>query len=221
MKIDDRSRKKIVFWSGGLDSTTVLLQLLNQSSTQHPVHTISLTQHPQIHGIQLKAEAQTRARFAKWAESRYPGCLYQTTIEVTSPQMCLEANRQATIWLGTLLPYIGGGNEGIALYLGYCRGDDFWHSRSHYERAAREIATISETSIKLFYPLEWSDKSDIVSALNQAKVPANCYWTCENPVPSSDTKFKPCGRCLKCKSLDGALTEVQNQKTMLSYKKSR
>jgi 7-cyano-7-deazaguanine synthase in queuosine biosynthesis len=203
--------RRVVLWSGGLDSTLVLHGLALESTNNwqvrgyYPIHTFSIDVHPQIEKVQLAAQRVARKRYLAWAtkkskqHSPSPGLwLQHHDLELTD-HTSEEANSsgQAHLWLSMLVPYL---RDGDLVHFGYIRGDDFWHYRTVFVRALHAMAEMCQIKVTPVFPLEWEWKPEVVAKLLEYNIPSNTYWTCESPVKKG-RQILPCGKCHKCHEL--------------------
>lgn len=192
-----------VVWSGGLDSTLILARLASEPKPNRAVHAIVVDRHPQLDGTMMAAQRTARAAFLKLAKKR--GWAFKVTrlsIGVSGPARIMADNPQASLWLHLASLYVVTGDT---LHFGYIRGDDFWHTGGEFKAAFQAMCAYKRAEATLSYPLEWSQKVDVVSGLRSLKVPPRCVWTCEEPLPGRGGKLGACGRCSKCKDLASAI----------------
>ncbi len=178
----------LVCWSGGLDSTLLLHDLLREQKLSEPVRTLSI-HHSNVGAWEEQKLARDRLKkhFEKLGHKL--SCL---EVEVKSSDGMFvqgEGIRQAVIWLTLGAQYL---NNGEGLYLGYIKGDDFWHYHSWANQLFTASCALMGKECKLELPLEWVDKSHVIDRLG--KLAPKCFW-CESPIKGG----KPCKYCHKCR----------------------
>lgn len=190
----------LVCWSGGCDSTLLLCQLLEAG--KEPVRTLSFS-HPQVQGSapSLAARKVIRAKLRGRAKA------WKAHVELSVRQgrpggighdcgsMLLPA-----LWLALAVPHLRVDED---LYFGYVRGDDFWHYRTHYGYAYDHLTYATGLTGKLQYPLEWTDKEEVLRELRKRRLLKAC-WSCELP-----DRGRACKRCTPCLTRQAALWKMR------------
>lgn len=179
-----------VMWSGGCDSTLVLLQLLaNREILPDFIYPVSVI-HDSI-GEKCFNEERIRKEFLK--SRKINDCI----------NICGDApyingyggSPQATLWAGLIAPLLPAE---CTLYFGYVRGDDFWHHKHPFEKALFYLHQVhygDDGKLIIKYPLEWHTKVDVFEELEDVhKIKLDSLWWCEEN--KRDTN--PCGKCLPC-----------------------
>lgn len=198
------SNRTVVIWSGGADSTLILDQLAREASSTHPILAISISGHPQMPDAQFPAEALAREAYLRHARSKGYHIQHETISLKNSEGLVVQGEAtQAVVWFSAVMPYIGDKDR---VYLGYIRGDDFWHWHEAYRRLFDTFCAFKGIQAALHFPLEWADKASVMRQLLLYGVPKSCYWTCENPQRSetSPGTFEPCTYCNKCCAMQDA-----------------
>lgn len=188
---------KIVVWSGGADSTLILLDELLRT---RGVGVVALTlEHPQINDAPQRAlQSRARLAFKRWLRKTHQISFEHRQPQVLLPKECFAGRYvgQHGLFLAHLFPYMAPqGAEKVEVLFGYIRGDDHWHGRHEFRQAFSALADMAYAGpqMSLEYPLEWTRKEEVLDRLAKAKVPPEAWFTCDNPVAG-----KACGRCLKC-----------------------
>lgn len=179
--------RALVSWSGGRDSTLLLIHLL--SETDKPVRAVTIeTDQIAAAGIQrvvmtsLKKELEAKYREFSWETIRIQ---YEPHAGVFA-----KAFGQCLTWLTTLSLYTFLDED---LYIGYVRGDDVWHIRTEMFELYNTITKIGEKNGKLILPLEWADKTSIFTTLRDLGY-LDKTWFCQ------DAGLRPCGECASCRT---------------------
>lgn len=208
MKVEMGSN--IVVWSGGADSTWVLHHYAGVSSEDYPVRALSIASHPYLSKPFMKAQAVARNNYLALAKKRGYHIKYEKMtvggnwIWKKPPDSFEHNTAQPLMWLSALSQAVG---DGDSVLMGYIRGDCFWHTRSEFEKAFKAICELKGVNATLKYPVEYDSKASVLLKLKKAKVPASCWFSCE------DTKDgTPCNECVCC-------DEIKAAKASWEYKK--
>jgi 7-cyano-7-deazaguanine synthase in queuosine biosynthesis len=200
--------RNVVIWSGGVDSTWVLDHYAGVSSEDYPVVALSVAKHPNLSREHLCVQNEVQKRYLKHAKKK--GYHIKHEIVSVSGSFLLYADTekglgQPLIWYSCLLPCV---KDGDVVHFGYVRNDCFWHNRAVFENAFDSLCKLKGIEASLNYPLEWDRKVDVLERLRKAKVPNNCWGSCDYPKGK-----RSCGVCSKCESItDGRAKMVENDK---------
>lgn len=194
----------LVLWSGGCDSTLVLLQALQKSTPEDPVRTLSII-HPQV----WSDSPELMARTALWQRLKKDGHnIKRLEIEIKHDGEFSAGNGdgglpQPPIWLATAIPYLRPDED---LYMGYIRGDDIWHYIGWLHQAFNGMKGLLNLRGSLQIPLEWKSKADVIREFGDDKFKKylEFVWHCESP-----KGFKECGECASCERHAAAVKEVE------------
>ncbi len=192
---------RVVIWSGGLDSTLLLVNEL----AHHPgsVRALTLVGHHQLSREQQKAEAKARREFKAWAKEK--GWTFRhNEVRVTTKADATQQVGQSGLWLAHLAPYV---DPGDIMLFGYIRGDDFWHGRHLFVDAFGAMKRSHYAGQALIqFPLEWYRKQDVLAGAKRYRIPSRCWWTCETNRP----RKRACGRCVKCRGQRRAIEDLRD-----------
>lgn len=178
---------ELVLWSGGMDSTLLLHQLLNQFPNDH-ITAISVI-GGNVGYDRLKQEKKAKKELLKRLASRvdYKEINVKTDLKIITWQM--------PIWLSHVLPYL---KDGDTLNMGYLSSDGFtfFSSRENFKTAFDAMMKLQgKKDTKIIFPLEGWTKGDVIKDLKKARLLKYC-WYCGIP-----KKGRPCGKCMKCISV--------------------
>ena len=151
----------ILLWSGGFDSTAILLDMVAKPAQYPTVRVVSC----ELKNAANHAE-DAKAKKAIIEILKLDKNLRFELIESTDFNIVAQGGGQAPIWaLLTAMNVSSRDASTVELCYGYIRGDDFWHFRPEFESAARSIAKIAapEINVKFTYPLEWLTKKEFTS----------------------------------------------------------
>lgn len=217
----------LVLWSGGLDSTKVLIDLLieereREEKRKEPEH-YTLGPHnfdkaPEVraltvvHDQVLHGKRQQEAARVKIKDKLYSmGFNFKHTVVHVQNEgdFGVEWNGgliQPKMWIVQAITYL---RRGEAIYFGYHHGDDFWH----YAEAMKDVIDAvnrfsDENRYEIKFPLEWLSKADIIREIKNHGFYDLC-WYCESPTKSC---IKPCGKCGPCKHHDLALLQLEKER---------
>ena len=152
--------RNVVFFSGGLDSTLLAVDLLRER--KHV--TLVIFDNSIIGGGgQQNKEKMRRKQIIKRMKSEFGE--NQITIKTYTWDGDLEIGIQKDIWV-SLFPLVLKSDD--KAYFGIIRYSDFWHFRAKWEKAFNAILDIHEkTKVELIYPLEWEFKKNIIKRLKK------------------------------------------------------
>lgn len=190
---------RVVIWSGGADSTLILLDELLSNPPDATLVALTLD-HPQLGDkAQRILQDKARARFKRWLWEKHRKKVVHHTVTIRLSKDAWVAGNvgQYGLFLSHLFPYMTPAPPTKSTVLfGYIRGDDHWHGKHEFGQAFASLAAVAGADMTLEYPLEWERKDDVLARLSQAGVPIDTWWTCDRPVGN-----KPCGECSKCEAV--------------------
>lgn len=193
----------LVLFSGGLDSTYLLQQLLKQSCVE------TLYVHGGQASAKVKMELLHRQRIIDFFNANLP---FKVTGQYERLKaMSLTSNRSAwsqpAAWILGALAVIDPDRHS-ALHIGYVSDDGayFGSHLKHIERAWYELQKISIVGdpVPLKFDLLPMRKVNILRDLDKRVL--NNIWVCEIP-----KEEKPCGACKACKLAKQVLAEYQEE----------
>lgn len=157
------NKRTILFWSGGLDSTALLLHMIAHPGEFPKVDVVSCEVDCTNN---VKEDKQARENIVKQldnycADWKNRFRLYENKQELRFVGHCL----QAAFWAFIAGTCGNHGDDQLEFYMGYINGDDFWHFRTDFEEAVRAIARvcIEKNQVSFVYPLEWKTKRELLS----------------------------------------------------------
>ena len=178
-------KKRLILWSGGCDSTLVLLWALQAKNAQ--IRTISFT-HPQL-GANLEQTA-ARAKLKKKLEKKY-GTFKSLEFSLGDGHVNQYGMVQPVMWITNAAMTLFKDED---LLVGYIRGDDIWHHRSEVLSIFNTCKKLSGKEGELLFPLEWLDKNKVIGYLYEEGLLKDTFW-CEHPKSIGQS----CGECSSCK----------------------
>jgi 7-cyano-7-deazaguanine synthase in queuosine biosynthesis len=155
----------LIVWSGGLDSTYLVWDAVSRDKTIETMY-VDLNNNK----TKKKREIKARKAIKKKLLKDYNGNIRKDHI-VKVPTLHPNKNIhliQPLVWfLGVNLTF--DPEKHTHVEFGYIRGDDFWHVRHHMDKCYQEMDNIihNQTGIKIKYPLEWRDKTNILQTYQE------------------------------------------------------
>lgn len=200
-----KERRKLVIWSGGLDSTTLLDQFARESTKEKPILTFSF-ETDFLQGNKVVKEREVRKNYLKYAK-KMGYHIDSRTIKVKSDISVVGRGwPQQVFWMSFILPFIP---EDSDVNIGFVQGDCVWMAVSNFYTIFNEFKYIgNRENVKLSFPFAYTTKCEVWKKFKEAKIPHNCFWTCEFPVKTK-TGIRSCGRCNPCISLVMAKKELK------------
>jgi len=191
--------KKLVVWSGGLDSTLLLHNLAKNSSEKWPIQTFSFIPDF-IDQLKLEKEQEVRKNYLRYAES-LGYHIKPHTIKISSSTYPTDGWSQQKSWFSFILPYIPDNCE---VNFGYVMGDCVWLAVSNFYKIFQEFKYLgSFENSNLKFPFAFEEKWEVWQKFLEAEIPLDCFWTCEKP-RRIRKKIVPCGKCEPCMHLKSA-----------------
>lgn len=200
-KFESITNNAVVF-SGGLDSTLILVDLLEkgikprllsfrceQFGTSHHYLSEIASQEKILEYLAKKYDYEPKRDFIKlegnmddWNGSE--PSLFQQPFMASMVSLC--------------------GRNNTCYHFGYHKGDDFWNW-SHNILAAQEhlLTVVGQKNIMFSYPLQFLTKADIIRNLNYYHFPIELCSFCYSP-----TYKGRCGHCVACQTYEKATSEI-------------
>jgi 7-cyano-7-deazaguanine synthase in queuosine biosynthesis len=210
----------LVCWSGGLDSTLVLHRLATEhrdGTLYHPHGVRALTiHHSQVSTNRPAADAARAAVKEKFRRSGFTVGYLEVTVRQSARSWRTENfigssdNPQALLWLTLAVNYL---ERDESLHAGYIRGDDYWHHAGEFGKAFGTLQELAGRTGRMFHPLEWLSKADVITEAKRLDLYRHCWW-CEEGAPKVVRgKARPCGKCKSCRTNDTALWQLSQTAT--------
>ena len=191
IKTNEASTNKLVLWTGGLDSTLTLINIL-QNSTPGSVRTIAFD-IDQISNRQQKMEKKARKKLKKRMLKIYDICDWdhqELTIDLHNQlhgQGC-----QPSLWI-SLASMMSKMDEDV--YISWLK-DDYDSELIHSAKQIwKHLAIINGKKVDgLKLPLIFNTKADVINDMRESTLSHLC-WYCEG---TEGKKGRPCGKCNCC-----------------------
>lgn len=193
----------LVIWSGGVDSTYILNDLLSKSSVDKPVGALSINHYFLFKG-KIFGENVMRNKFIETVinENKYP--FVHDVIEFTNSGTNHNV-RNGTGQLTTWLMYAHSvAKDDATIHLGILKTDS---QVSHYTNLHKLVDTLNDITgkhVKLSFPLIQHSKLDMIKLLFKECL-EDKVWVCEMPIEDTSNKevsYHQCGgkNCAPCKN---------------------
>lgn len=183
--------KHCVVWSGGLDSTLILYDLIKRN-----VDVSVITFESEVFGNSKNIlEQSVRTRFLqKFSKNK----IEEYTIKLDFPYTDIRNNGglcQQPYMISLIALY---GKPDTTYHFGYHKGDDFftWHHESM--NILQNINTIMNKNVQVNFPLRHMHKWQIIDRIQWNGLD-DYVWFCEYPENSTNGK-SACGECVPCKT---------------------
>jgi len=179
--------KHIVVWSGGMDSTLILCDLVKKG-----VDVETIVFETDLFGT-LKREFEERARLDIMQYLKKNIRMSKVKLDFPSDRVKGYKGgmfqQPAMIALTTVF-----GEHDSIYYFGYHKGDDFFSAQYKLLKASECLLDVmGSKNIRFSFPLRFSTKEDIVNTLENMGIASLCHF-CEYP----NTDYKMSGRCNEC-----------------------
>lgn len=197
----------VVIWSGGVDSTVVLYELLLDSSFNKPIGALSVN-HFFLHGGKIKGESSTRKNFIDNFVTKNGYNLIYDEIGFKGGSQATVYNEmiQPTSWLTLIHSLV---HKNATIHWGCLRTDSHIKYMDRFHELIAVLNRISDKNVKLQIPLMNYTKFYSLEKLFRYKL-ENYVWVCEIPSEDKD-KVTQCGGtvCNSCKAHIQALLQLR------------
>lgn len=183
-------------FSGGLDSTAMLVKLLSESRDELRVHHIRM----QNREMRAQAEGSAVERILAWCRERYRSFRSSESGLEFSQLEAIPIDYLSIAFVACQVAIDTPGCTRIAV--GSLSRDTDIVNRSARQRRVFELMyecyrarKLGEAQVEWVYPVYECSKADI-AALVPAEI-RDLTWSCRRPVPVPGG-FRPCGACKAC-----------------------
>jgi len=199
-------KKRIVFWSGGYDSTLILWNEAKRAKENHENFITAWSlKWDRLGENKVKSEELCRKSFIAFVKESLGIRIDNEVIELKHDmQPFSNGLSQAPLFM-SLCAYMA--QDGDLILFGFHRGDDFWHYVGEFNRVLDSVNKSMKKTVKYTFPLEWEAKADIVRQVREEGIERYC-WTCEG----ATTLMVPCNNCVPCRNLAIANSEIEIRK---------
>ena len=207
----DGIKQNVVVFSGGFDSTLILVDLLEKGFKPRLL-TFQCKQFGE--NLHYVSEMAAQQKILEYLAKKYDYTPSRDYIRLEGDLIGWTGSEPALFQQPFMTSMVSiGGRNNSCYHFGYHRGDDFWHS-SHNILAAQEhlLAVAGQKNIMFSFPLQYFTKADIIRMLNYYHFPTDLCTFCYSP-----TYKGRCGQCVACQTYDKAIDEIT--RTSGAYKK--
>jgi 7-cyano-7-deazaguanine synthase in queuosine biosynthesis len=189
-------------FSGGLDSTAMLVSLLEETSDELRVHHIRLANREQ------RAEAEQAAveGIIAWCRARYRPFRYSESAMDFSELEAIPIDYLCIAFVACQVAIDTPRCNRIAV-AALSRDTDI-ENRSARQRRVFETLhecyrarKLGEPEVQWIYPVYHATKADLAARLPRELV--ELTWSCRRPVRETTGGFRPCGACKACLARQG------------------
>ena len=192
----------LAMFSGGLDSTAMLVQLLEETKDELRVH------HVRMANKERRADAEQAAveRIVAWCRGRYRPFRYsESALDFTGLE-AIPIDYLCIAFVACQVAIDTPGCNRIAV-AALARDTDI-ENRSARQRRVFETLyecyrarKLGEPEVQWIYPVYHATKADLAARLPRELV--DLTWSCRRPVRESNGAFRPCGTCKACLARQG------------------
>ncbi len=156
-------KEQVLVWSGGMDSTCLLFDLLEKHDK---IRIISFVSDMLSSG---EEDTEARKKILKILEKYHIG--KYTYMEYPIQFMSYY---QGSHWFTNLSLLIRNDSE---IHMGYIRTDDFWHRKQFLEEAFYSIQKMDNINSEIIYDYEWKTKEEIIEKAKSIGIYNICHVT--------------------------------------------
>jgi 7-cyano-7-deazaguanine synthase in queuosine biosynthesis len=191
----------LVMFSGGLDSTAMLVKLLAETTDELRVH------HIRMDNREMRAQAEGRSvqRILDWCRARYRPFRYSESGLEFSQLEAIPIDYLSIAFVACQVAIDTPGCTRIAI--GALAADTDIANRSARQRrvfdemyACYRARKLGEPRVEWIYPVYHTAKAELAAALPQDLL--DLTWSCRRPMEG----FRPCMTCKACKARQGLRT---------------
>ena len=166
----------VLLWSGGFDSTAILLDMVANPDKFQSVRLVSAT----VNSANLEEDKLAREKILKILDIEHNGrfLVYNNDLD----GLHIDGAGQSFVWAFLAAGCARKFGDEVELCFGYIRGDDLWHYKHEFETAVRAMIDLKRSpdpgpKVNFYYPYEWATKKEIVCRyLNYPEVFSAISW---------------------------------------------
>ena len=186
----------LVMFSGGLDSTAMLVKLLAQSEHELRVHHIRMANREQ----RAPAEQAAAERIVAWCAERYRPFRYSESALDFAELQAIPIDYLCVAFVACQVAIDTPGCNRIAV-AALSRDTDIENRSARQRRVFDALyecyraRQLGEPEVQWIYPVYHASKRELAAALPRELL--DMTWSCRRPVRAGDD-FRPCGVCKAC-----------------------
>ncbi|HZD21658.1 MAG TPA: hypothetical protein VE325_13375 [Burkholderiales bacterium] len=186
----------LAMFSGGLDSTAMLVSLLAETGDDLRVHHIRLANREQ----RAEAEQMAVERIVAWCRSRYRPFRYSASALDFAELEAIPIDYLCVAFVACQVAIDTPGCDRIAV-AALARDTDIENRSTRQRRVFDALyecyraRKLGESRVEWIYPVYHASKQELA-----ARLPAELLrltWSCRRPVAAAEG-FRPCGACKAC-----------------------
>jgi 7-cyano-7-deazaguanine synthase in queuosine biosynthesis len=192
----------LVMFSGGLDSTAMLVKLLAETREELRVHHIRMANREE----RADAEQAAVERIVAWCRSRYRPFRHSESALDFRELEAIPIDYLCIAFVACQVAIDTPGCNRIAV-AALARDTDI-ENRSARQRRVFETLhecyrarKLGEPNVRWIYPVYDATKAQLAARLPRQLV--DLTWSCRRPVQESNGVFRPCGTCKACLARQG------------------
>ena len=204
-KIPENISDIFVLWSGGCDSTALVLYLWEKF---HKTINLVSIHYDRFGSYPVDIIAQKRLlKVFKERKMSVNHITFEIKENCDYDDYCNNGGIvQPQLFLSMMANLIRGNNRLISF--GYIKNDDIWHFMDKFNNLFETINSMSNANASLYLPFEWIEKKYILWYLHEHKVLKYCSY-CQYP---GCVDKKPCNNCSSCNLHNSALEYCKKKK---------
>ena len=186
----------LVMFSGGLDSTAMLVKLLTESEDDLRVHHIRMANREQ----RALAEQAAVERIVAWCRDRYRGFRYSESALDFAELDAIPIDYLCVAFVACHVAIDTPGCNRIAV-AALARDTDIENRSARQRRVFDALyecyraRKLGEPEVQWIYPVYHATKRELAAALPRELL--EMTWSCRRPVRAAGS-FQPCGACKAC-----------------------
>lgn len=192
----------LVMYSGGLDSTAMLVKLLAETKDELRVH------HIRMANRESRADAEQAAveRIVAWCGSRYRPFRYSESALDFAALDAIPIDYLCIAFVACQVAIDTPGCNRIAV-AALARDTDIENRSARQRRVFDTLyecyraRKLGEPEVQWIYPVYTATKAELAAALPRQLV--DLTWSCRRPLRESNGAFRPCGTCKACLARQG------------------
>lgn len=205
IKIPENISDIFVLWSGGCDSTALVLYLWEKF--HKTINLVSINNNRfGSYPVDIIAQKQLLKIFKK-RKIAVNHIIFEIKEDGDYDDYCnIGGIVQPQVFLSAIANFIRSNNHLISF--GYIKNDDIWHFMDKFNNIFENINSMSNANATLYLPFEWIEKKYILWYLHEHKLLKYCsYCQFQGYVDK-----KPCNNCPSCNLHNSALEYCKKKK---------
>lgn len=192
----------LAMFSGGLDSTAMLVQLLEETADELRVHHIRMSNREQ----RADAEQAAVEGIVRWCRGRHRPFRYSESALDFTELTAIPIDYLCIAFVACQVAIDTPNCNRIAV-AALARDTDIENRSARQRRVFDALyecyraRKLGEPEVQWIYPVYRSTKAELAARLPRELV--ELTWSCRRPVRESNGAFRPCGACKACLARQG------------------